>query len=279
MLTHPISRPDGENAATAPASRQSAIPVLLYHSVPLTRDREDSLSVAYEQFGAHLDAIVASARTPITVGKLAAALRGECRLPERPLAITFDDAYANTLDAVELLAGRGLCASVYVTTGQIGADSMIRRDQLENLAAQPGQIELGAHTVTHPFLDELSPAEIEREVTDSKHRLEQLAGCRIDTFAYPYGAYDRRVRAAVIAAGYRSAAAVKNALSHPGDDPWAIARWTVRSTTGAQRIAEILEGKGAPLAWREERLRTRAYRFARRLRPRFVGGQRGKKWR
>jgi peptidoglycan/xylan/chitin deacetylase (PgdA/CDA1 family) len=279
MLTHPISRPDGENASTVPASGQNAIPVLLYHSVPLTRDPEDSLSVPYEQFGAHLDAIVASARTPITVGKLAAALRGECQLPDRPVAITFDDAYENTLDAVELLGSRGLCASVYVTTGEIGTDSMVRLNQLERLAAQPSQIELGAHTVTHPFLDELSLAEIEREVTDSKHRLEQLTGRGIDTFAYPYGAYDRRVRAAVIAAGYRSAAAVKNALSHPGDDPWAIARWTVRSTTSAQRIAGVLEGRGVPFAWREERLRTRGYRFARRLRRRIVRGEGAKEWR
>lgn len=253
-----------------PASNQGVIPVLLYHSVPLASDSNDRLSVSCEQFSAHLDVILASARTPITIGKLAAGLRGEERLPDHPVAITFDDAYENTLDAVELLRTRGLCASVYVTTGQVDADSMIQRDQLEHLAAQATEIELGAHSVTHPFLDELKPAEIEREVSESKHRLEELVGRSIDTFAYPYGAYDQRVRAAVIAAGYRSAAAVKNALSHPDDDPWAIARWTVRSTTSAQRVARVLEGQDIPIAWSDERLRTRGYRVARRLRRRLV---------
>ena len=253
------------------------IPVLLYHSVPQASDPSDSLSVSHEQFAAHLDAIVTSGRTPVTIGELAAGFRGEYRLPDHAVAITFDDAYENTLDAAELLLARSLRASVYVTTGQIDTESMLRRDQLEKLAARPSEIELGAHTVTHPHLDELSLAEIEREVSDSKQRLEQLAGRMIDTFAYPYGAYDRRVRAAVIAAGYRSAAAVKNALSHRGDDPWAIARWTVRSTTSAQQIARILDGRDVPCAWRHERLRTRGYRLARRLRRQIVRG--AKKWR
>lgn len=246
------------------------IPVLLYHSVRWTSDPGDSLSVSYEQFAAHLDTIVASGRTPVTVGELAAGLRDEHRLPDRAVAVTFDDANGDTLDAVELLCARSLRASVYVITGQIDTELGLRPDQLEQLAARPGEVELGAHSVTHPRLDELSLSEIEREVSDSKRRLEQLVGCTINTFAYPYGAYDRLVRATVIAAGYRSAVAVKNALSHPGDDPWAIARWTVRSTTSAQQIARVLDGRDVPSAWRHERLRTRGYRLARRLRRRIA---------
>jgi hypothetical protein len=79
----------------------------------------------------------------------------------------------------------------------------------------------------------------------------------------------------VIAAGFRSAAAVKNAVSHPGDDPMAIARWTVTEGTPAARIAEVLEGTGVPLAWTHERPRTRAYRAVRRRRRRlFKSGAR-----
>jgi hypothetical protein len=75
----------------------------------------------------------------------------------------------------------------------------------------------------------------------------------------------------VIEAGYHSAAAVKNAISHPGDDPWAIARYTIESTTSPERVAAILDGQAAPLAWRRERVRTRAARTARRVRQRLAG--------
>jgi hypothetical protein len=97
-----------------------------------------------------------------------------------------------------------------------------------------------------------------------------VTGAAVVSFAYPHGAYDGRVRLAVIGAGYRSAAAVKNALSHPADDPFAIARWTVTAGTPASRVAGVLDGEGAPHAWARERLRTRAYRTARRGRRRIA---------
>jgi peptidoglycan/xylan/chitin deacetylase (PgdA/CDA1 family) len=248
-----------------------AIPILLYHSVPRggALDGADRLAVAGERFASHLDAIVASGRAALTIGEIAEGLRGERPLPERAVAITFDDGYENTPDAIELLCERGLRASLYVTTGQVGSEHMIGHDQLRRLAGLPDAVELGAHTVTHPRLDELSLPEIEREVSDSKRWLEQLLERPVVSFAYPYGAYDRRVRQAVIAAGFHSAAAVKNAISHGGDDPWAIARWTVCGDTDAERIVRILDGRGVRRAWRHERLRTRGYRTVRRLRRRI----------
>ncbi len=258
---------------TAPPPVRGVVPVLLYHSVPETNDPNDPLSVSSKLFAAHLDTIVASERTPITVGELAAGLRNERPIPDRAVAITFDDAFENTVDAVELLCAQGLRANVYVTTGQMDRASMLRRDQLEWLSRRPEMVELGAHSVTHPRLDELSSDEITQEVFESKRRMEELVGRTIDAFAYPYGNYDQRVRSAAIAAGYSSAAAVKNALSHPGDDPWAIARWTVRSTTGPQQIAQLLDGRDAPRAWKGERIRTRGYRLVRKLKRRIVGSR------
>jgi peptidoglycan/xylan/chitin deacetylase (PgdA/CDA1 family) len=247
-----------------------AIPVLLYHSVPPgALDGTDPLAVSYEQFASHLDVVLESGRVPITVGEIADGLRGTGPLPDRAVAITFDDGYENTLDAIELLCARGLRASVYVTTGQIGTDQMIGYEHLRRLADRPEAVELGAHTITHPRLDELGPIEVEQQVCGSKVRLEELLERPVTSFAYPHGAHDRQVRQAVIAAGFHSAAAVKNAISHRADDPWAIARWTVDSGTDAERIAEVLDGRGVPRAWRRERLRTRGYRTVRRLRRRM----------
>jgi peptidoglycan/xylan/chitin deacetylase (PgdA/CDA1 family) len=253
--------------------RPHAIPVLLYHAVPDNAPADDPLSVPYEQFATHVEAIVSSGRTPVSVAEIAAGLRGDRPLAEHAVAVTFDDAYEDTTRAVERLRESGLRASVYVTTGQIDSGRMIRREQLEQLALQPETVELGAHTVNHPPLDELDIEEIEHEVSDSKQALEQMIGRSVDTFAYPFGAYDVRVRTAVIDAGFSSAAAVKNALSHPDDDPWAIARFTVGTATSAEQIAQILDGQGAPYAWNGERLRTRGYRAVRKLRRRTgLGG-------
>jgi peptidoglycan/xylan/chitin deacetylase (PgdA/CDA1 family) len=246
------------------------IPVLLYHAVDDRPPANGSWAVSRAQFARHMELIASSGREPIKLTALAAGLRAEHPLPERAVAITFDDGYADTYDAVALLAGRGLVCTVYVTTAEIGEPDRLSAAQLVELARMPA-VELGAHAVHHSRLDELDERAVTAEIRASKGRLEDLTGARIESFAYPHGAYDDRVRGAVIAGGYRSAAAVKNAVSHRGDDPFAIARWTVTAATSAERLAEVLEGKDVAVAWTRERLRTRAYRMARRQRRHLFG--------
>jgi peptidoglycan/xylan/chitin deacetylase (PgdA/CDA1 family) len=254
---------------------QVIIPVLLYHSVSDGPTLGGSWgAVSRAQFETHVEMIAVSGRHSLTISALACMLRGERPLVERPIAVTFDDGYSDTYEAVETLRQRGLCSTVYVTTGRIGAPDRLSSEQIAALADMTG-VEVGAHGVRHSRLDELDDAELEDEVEGSKRRLEQLTAQPIDSFAYPHGAYDRRVRAAVIQARYRSATAVKNALSHHEDDSFAIARVTVTGATRVGRVAEVLEGKGAPLAWTRERALTRAYRISRRSR-KLLRGKRSK---
>jgi peptidoglycan/xylan/chitin deacetylase (PgdA/CDA1 family) len=248
---------------------EGAIPVLLYHSVADAPPpgQQQPFTVAPERFAEHVATIAESGRTAMTISELASALRDQRALPERPLAVTFDDAFEDTPPAVSRLRAAGITSTVYVTTGNIGTPRGISIAGLRALADLGA--ELGAHTVSHPHLDELSLPAAAREISESRDQLEAHLGTAVATFAYPHGDHGRRVRAAVIAAGFSSAAAVKNALSHRGDDPFAIARWTVMHETSTGELAEILAGHGAPLAWRGERYRTRAYREARRLRRRI----------
>lgn len=63
---------------------------------------------------------------------------------------------------------------------------------------------IGAHTHSHPRLPACSPAELTRELRESRSLLEDWTGRSVDLMAYPFGAYDRRVAAAVAATGYRA---------------------------------------------------------------------------
>jgi peptidoglycan/xylan/chitin deacetylase (PgdA/CDA1 family) len=248
--------------------------VLLYHSVADEPSGDWRFSVPRARFEAHADAIAASGRTTLSISALAAALRGERALPQRPAAVTFDDGFADSYDAVHSLRRRGVCSTLYVITGEIGAPSRLDRSRVVELA-QLSSVEVGAHCVHHRYLDELDAREIADELENSKTELEDLVQMVVESFAYPHGAYDGRVRQAVIDAGYRSAAAVKNALSHTADDPFAIARWTVTRGTPASRVVEVLEGKNVLRAWRNERFRTGAYRTVRRGRRRLTKALRG----
>jgi peptidoglycan/xylan/chitin deacetylase (PgdA/CDA1 family) len=246
------------------------IPVLLYHAVNDSPSRHDrAYAVSRASFAAHAAAIRASGRVALRVTELAAALRSERRLPERPVAVTFDDGFADTYDAVELLLASDVSSTVYIPSAAVGARARMSRSAVVELARMQS-VEVGAHSVRHLYLDELDDRGLAYEIEVSKSQLEDLIQVSVHSFAYPHGAYDLRARQAVVSAGYRSAAAVKNAVSHVGDDPFAIARWTVTHGTPASRIAEVLEGDGVPRAWANERLRTRAFRAVRRQRRRVA---------
>jgi peptidoglycan/xylan/chitin deacetylase (PgdA/CDA1 family) len=202
----------------------------------------------------------------MTIGELADALRGEREMPPRPVLVTFDDGFADVRPAVELLLGEGSAATVFLTSGSLGEKEMLTSTGVRELATLGDRVEIGAHSITHPRLDELSPNQAKNEITGSREAIEAAAQVPIESFAYPHGAYDRRVREAVIGAGFKACAAVKNALSHSEDDPYALARVTVTSSTSHAQIGSYLTGLGAPIAWDGERLRTRGYRSLRRLR-------------
>jgi peptidoglycan/xylan/chitin deacetylase (PgdA/CDA1 family) len=103
-------------------------------------------------------------------------------------------------------------------------------------------VEIGGHSTSHPQLDQLPPAALQRELRDSKDLLEQRLGRPVHSLAYPFGYSSRRVRAAVAAAGYRSAAAVANGCAGPRPDLLALPRLTIARSTQLGTFARIVHG-------------------------------------
>ncbi len=67
------------------------------------------------------------------------------------------------------------------------------------------QIEIGAHSVSHPLLLAVNPDEQRVEISESRAALEQLTGQPVTSFAYPYGAkgaFDARTVKLVERAGF-----------------------------------------------------------------------------
>jgi len=76
--------------------------------------------------------------------------------------------------------------------------------QLET-AGRSSLIEIGSHTLNHPFLSQKSKREQAREITESKHLLSELTGKTIRYFAYPGGDYNHDTLQLVREAGYKAA--------------------------------------------------------------------------
>ncbi|MFJ8233135.1 polysaccharide deacetylase family protein [Streptomyces sp. NPDC094448] len=250
------------------------IPVLLYHAVmddPPAWIAE--FTVTPREFTAQLDAVVASGRTPVTVGAFVARLTAGAPLPERPVILTIDDGFADLPGpTAEALAERSLPATAYLTTGAItpGGRSllppapMMTLDQVP-LLEQYG-MEIGTHTVTHPQLDTLRQGALERELREPREVLEDLLGHEVTHLAYPHGYSSRGVRKAALRAGYASAVAVRHALSSQTDDTYRIARLIVRRTHTVADVEAWLAGTGVPVAPFPESFKTAGWRWYRRAR-------------
>jgi peptidoglycan/xylan/chitin deacetylase (PgdA/CDA1 family) len=259
-----------------------ALPILMYHSITdRPSDWIGRFAVRPGVFAAQLDELEAAGFTGVTVSTLVDAVHhGTGTLPPRPVAITFDDGFADFCDtALPLLAERGFPATVYVTTGFTEGDAttlaparpdarMLSWSQLA--ALREHDVEIGAHSHTHPELDTLPGRDLVGEIDGSRKLLEDRLGQAVRSFAYPYGYSSRAVRQLVAQAGFDSACAVRNALSPTRDDLFALARLTVLRTTSMPGFRGWADGTGAVVAPSRERLATTGWRAVRRVRARTV---------
>lgn len=257
-----------------PVPADGSIPVFLYHAV--MEDPPDwiaEFTVSPKQFGEHLAAVVDSGRTPVTISALADHLAGRAPLPSRPVLLTFDDGFADLPGATaEALAGRGLSATAYLTTGAItaGGRSLLPPAPMMTLdeAARLEQygMEIGSHTVAHAQLDTLAPNALAHELRASRSVLEDTLGHQVRHLAYPHGYNSGRVRRAAAAAGYETATAVRHALSSDRDEPYRIARLIVRRGHTVADVEGWLAGSGARVAPYRDGPRTVGWRWYRRAR-------------
>ena len=131
------------------------------------------------------------------------------------VCLTFDDGYRdNYTTALPLLRRLEVPFAVFVTTGFIdnrlpmwwypGEQLGLSREELLALDREP-LCTIGAHTVSHPKLDTLTPQEQFREIAESRQILEDILGHPILHFSYPHGAYNKETITLVRQACFLSA--------------------------------------------------------------------------
>lgn len=190
--------------------------VLCYHAV--SNGWSDELSVSPDAFARQLRSCLARRYRPASAEEVAS---GEGRL----LHVTFDDAFRSLANAVPILTRLRVPATVFACSAYAEDGRPLAVPELADEArAQPAElatmpwgelralaqegIEIASHTVTHAHLTRLSDGELDRELRESRERIEAEIGRACRFLAYPYGEEDARVHAAARAAGYEAAFAL-----------------------------------------------------------------------
>ena len=111
--------------------------ILTYHRIAEPASDPQLLCVAPQNFSEQLD-ILRKHFCPMRLQELAQAHRAG-KLPNRALAVTFDDGYADNLyNAKPLLERNDIPATVFVATGSLVQDCELWWDELDRMFLQPG---------------------------------------------------------------------------------------------------------------------------------------------
>lgn len=178
---------------------------------------------------------------------------------QKGVALTFDDGSCTVFEhGLPHLVEKKAKAIQFIVAGRLGATNQWDVDELgevpdrlmdevqirEWLAA--GQ-EIGAHTMTHPRLAEISESDAKEEIIASKKKLEDVFGREIRHFCYPYGNWSPRIRDLVMSAGFTTAVTLKAGSNPRDEDPFGLRRWGVRHPSRKWSVVRRCLRHGPPL--------------------------------
>lgn len=257
------------SARTAKQNLQCAtagVPVLMYHSIGTTTTRRfRKFAVHPAEFAEQMAYLDDQGYQTVTAADLAER-PSVTSLPERPVVLTFDDAYEDFYTAaLPELRKHGFRSTLFVPTAYVGMTAAFNASTGEvdrrimtwsavrDVIAEG--VEVASHSHTHPQLDLVLSDVVIEEISRSRKLLEDQLGVPIEGFAYPFGYWNRAARAAVADGGFRYAAAVADLRTSPGDDIFTLPRLTVRAGIGVTGLARLVTRQ--PTLWRRGMARAR----------------------
>lgn len=203
--------------------------ILCYHE--LGTGWESPVLVTPELFATHIRWLKAH-RNLIPLDAAADRIDSTARLPRGFAAVTFDDGFSGLYDHWSLF--RGIPVTVFLvaqslTTEGIDVDwvekaptrlQTLSLDQI--LEMQDGGVRFASHSFAHRNLTEMTMAECERDLYESRVLLEDLLGTHVPFVAYPVGRHNDVVRTAAKRAGYSHGFTLERVVDP--SDPLAIPR-------------------------------------------------------
>ena len=220
------------------------VPILMYHVIApaLANTPFPDLYVKPADFRAQVAWLAAHGYHAVTLRQVYDYWRGEHALPPKPVVLTFDDGYDSDFTvALPTLRARRWPGVLDLEVRNLQLVWGTRPEMVRKMIAAGWEID--AHTLTHPDLTTVDPAELRRQVAGSRAAIRRMFHQPVDFFCYPAGRYDDAVVAAVRAAGFLGATTKNEGFARP-DSLYTLDRVRVDASDGVAGLAAKLERDG-----------------------------------
>lgn len=171
------------------------IPIVMYHYVEYVKDQGDTirkgLDVNPAWFEKQLQLLKENNYETYFAKDIPGIISGSIVYnPSKSIVLTFDDGYEDFYtDVFPLLKKYNMRATAYIIYDFLDRKGFMTKDQIYELS-NSGQVEIGAHTLDHLYLKTIPESAARTQIFESKKLLEKLIGTPVETFAYPYGAFN-----------------------------------------------------------------------------------------
>ena len=177
----------------------NSLPILLFHALD---NSPSNIAFSPKTFEKTMSMLYLAGYQTLHLSDIPKYLKENKAFPKNNFVITFDDGYKSVYEqAFPILQKYNFTATIFITVGKTKPSrvserlpSMQGRTMLswqEIKLMQAANITIGSHTLTHANLTTLPKAEQIAEIYESKIIIENILGTEVNSFAYPYGIYDK----------------------------------------------------------------------------------------
>jgi len=161
-------------------------------------------------------------------------------LPEKAVALTFDDGYVDNFEyALPILKKYNFKATFFIISGFVGTSGYMNFDQLREISSNG--MEIASHGVGHLDLTTLSPTKLNSELQNSKEVLEKNLNISVVSFCYPSGKYNANVATKVKALGYKLARTTDPGTIVYKDKLFELSTTRIHNTTTAEGLKNLIK--------------------------------------
>jgi peptidoglycan/xylan/chitin deacetylase (PgdA/CDA1 family) len=233
-----------------PMTSNFSVPVLMYHAVDTLDAKEKAnrlaadLTVSPALLGQQIDWLQAHGYTFVLAADVSAAVRSGSPLPQRAIALTFDDGYENNYtQLLPILRAHHVPATIFIVANTIGTPGHLTWQQAAQM--QKAGIRFGSHCMDHVDLTHLPQPVLDKELTQSRQVIGERLSVPVTDIAYPAGEVDPLVLARDKTAGYLAGWGKSGGPVHKNSPILDLPRIRVSGTTTMAQFESMLE-RSAP---------------------------------